>query len=176
LERSLSETERARAIFELAIAQPKLDMPELLWKAYIDFETSECEFERASVLYERLLGRTKHLKVWISYAEFEATTCIQRARRVFEEALNYFRSSAPDLREERAMLLEKWLNLEASSGELGDVSLVQSKLPKKLKRIRKVNTEDGSSRYVTSSSVVCLSVFHRLLYMVLFATYSLLFS
>lgn len=32
LERSLSETERARGIFELAIAQPALDMPELLWK------------------------------------------------------------------------------------------------------------------------------------------------
>jgi crooked neck len=47
------------------------------------------------------------------------------------------------------MLLEKWLNLEASSGELGDVSLVQSKLPKKLKKRRHVSTEDGSSRYVT---------------------------
>jgi len=32
LERSLVETERARAIFELAISQPALDMPELLWK------------------------------------------------------------------------------------------------------------------------------------------------
>ena len=32
LERSLAETERARAIFELAISQPALDMPELLWK------------------------------------------------------------------------------------------------------------------------------------------------
>ncbi len=32
LERSLGETERGRAIFELAIAQPVLDMPELLWK------------------------------------------------------------------------------------------------------------------------------------------------
>lgn len=32
LERSLCETERARAIYELAIAQPALDMPELLWK------------------------------------------------------------------------------------------------------------------------------------------------
>ena len=29
---SLAETERARAIFELAISQPALDMPELLWK------------------------------------------------------------------------------------------------------------------------------------------------
>ena len=35
LERSLSETERARAIFELAIAQPALDMPELLWKVHM---------------------------------------------------------------------------------------------------------------------------------------------
>lgn len=32
LEKSLCETERARGIFELAIAQPALDMPELLWK------------------------------------------------------------------------------------------------------------------------------------------------
>ena len=32
LEKSLDENERARAIFELAIAQPALDMPELLWK------------------------------------------------------------------------------------------------------------------------------------------------
>ena len=29
LERSLGETDRARAIYELAIAQPQLDMPEV---------------------------------------------------------------------------------------------------------------------------------------------------
>lgn len=32
LERSLCETDRARAIYELATAQPALDMSELLWK------------------------------------------------------------------------------------------------------------------------------------------------
>lgn len=32
LERSLGELDRARSIFELAIAQPVLDMPEVLWK------------------------------------------------------------------------------------------------------------------------------------------------
>lgn len=32
LERSLGETQRGRSIFEIAIAQPLLDMPELLWK------------------------------------------------------------------------------------------------------------------------------------------------
>lgn len=37
LERSLDETERARAIFELAIDQPALDMPELLWKVFMLF-------------------------------------------------------------------------------------------------------------------------------------------
>ncbi|XP_030948876.1 histidine--tRNA ligase, cytoplasmic-like [Quercus lobata] len=34
-ERSLCATERPRAIFELAIAQPALDMPELLWKGFL---------------------------------------------------------------------------------------------------------------------------------------------
>ena len=38
LEASVGETERARAVFELAIRQPVLDMPETLWKEYIDFE------------------------------------------------------------------------------------------------------------------------------------------
>lgn len=69
---------------------------------------------------------------------------------MFEKALNYFRSSAPDLKEERAMLLEKWRNVEASSGEIGDVNVVLSKLPKKLKKRRQVTSEDGSTRYVTN--------------------------
>ena len=38
LEGWVGETERSRAVFELAIRQPVLDMPETLWKAYIDFE------------------------------------------------------------------------------------------------------------------------------------------
>ncbi|EXC02943.1 Crooked neck-like protein 1 [Morus notabilis] len=171
LEKSLCETERARGIFELAIDQPALDMPELLWKAYIDFEISEGEFEKTRALYERLLDRTKHLKVWLSYAKFEASAmedtsnpdlaeedmeehlreqkklCIQLARRIFEKAVNYFRTSAPELKEERAMLLEEWLNMEASFGELGDVGLVQSKLPKKLKKRRQIVLEDGPTGY-----------------------------
>ncbi|KAK9067586.1 hypothetical protein SSX86_011697 [Deinandra increscens subsp. villosa] len=172
LERSLSETERARAIFELAIAQPALDMPESLWKAYIDFEIAAGEFERTRHLYERLLDRTKHLKVWISYAKFEASAieeeaeeqqeelpedvlleqrklCIQRARGVFENAINYFRtSSAPELKEERAMLLEEWLNMESSFGELGDIELVRVKLPKKLKKRRRIEIDDGYEEYI----------------------------
>ncbi|KAI9173934.1 hypothetical protein LWI28_009080 [Acer negundo] len=40
--------------------------------AYIEFEKSEGEYERTRALYERLLDRTKNLKVWISYAKIEA--------------------------------------------------------------------------------------------------------
>ncbi|XP_047320632.1 crooked neck-like protein 1 [Impatiens glandulifera] len=155
LEKDLIETERARAIFELAIAQPALHMPEALWKKYIDYEISQAEFQRARELYERLLDRTKHVKVWISYAEFEASAvenldsakCLERRRGIFERAINHFRTSAPELKEERAMLLEKWLVVERKFGDLGDESLVRSKMPKKLKRRRQIGAEDGLEGY-----------------------------
>ena len=38
----------------------------MLWKAYIDFEINEQEFERARQLYERLLDKTSHVKVCLS--------------------------------------------------------------------------------------------------------------
>ena len=61
-------------------------MPELLWKAYIDFETEEGEREKARGLYERLLKLSGHVKVWISYALFEATPLpLPRAERDDEE-------------------------------------------------------------------------------------------
>lgn len=41
-------------------------------QSYIDFEIQEGERERARELYERLLERTTHVKVWLSYAAFEA--------------------------------------------------------------------------------------------------------
>jgi crooked neck len=47
--------------------------PTLNSQEYLQFEIDENEFERTRQLYERLLDRTKHLKVWISYAEFEAS-------------------------------------------------------------------------------------------------------
>ena len=47
-------------------------MPELLWKAYIDFEVEEGERLRARALYERLTGTSGHWKVWVAYAMFEA--------------------------------------------------------------------------------------------------------
>jgi crooked neck len=43
----LGDNERARGIYELAISQPRLDMPEILWKSYIDFEIEQEETDRA---------------------------------------------------------------------------------------------------------------------------------
>jgi crooked neck len=103
LERGLDDLDRARAIFELGIEQLTLDMPELLWKAYIDFEEYEEEYDRTRALYERLLQKTNHVKVWINYARFEinipegeeedeeeerpvSEEAKRRARKVFERA------------------------------------------------------------------------------------------
>ena len=41
-------------------------------QSYIDFEINSQERLRARELYERLLERTSHVKVWLSYASFEA--------------------------------------------------------------------------------------------------------
>jgi crooked neck len=65
MEASFSEMERARGIFELAVQQPVLDRPEVLWKAYIDFEIKQGEQDRTRTLYKRLLERTKHVKVCV---------------------------------------------------------------------------------------------------------------
>ncbi len=69
LEKNLFDDERARAIFELAVRQGgAMDMPEVVWKAYIDFEFELREWANVNTLYEQLLERSGHVKVWISYA------------------------------------------------------------------------------------------------------------
>lgn len=65
--------DRARAIYELAVNQSRLDMPEILWKAYIDFEIGLGEPQNARQLYERLLERTHHVKVEKHFFSFFAT-------------------------------------------------------------------------------------------------------
>ena len=64
LERNLGDTERARGIFDIAIQQEELDLPEVLWKAYVDFEMEEEEWAKCRALYERLLERTNHVKAF----------------------------------------------------------------------------------------------------------------
>ena len=50
LETLLGDIDRARGIYELAVEQPRLDMPEILWKAYIDFECEQVIIHRAFLI------------------------------------------------------------------------------------------------------------------------------
>ena len=144
LEKSLGETERCRAIFELAVSQTALDMPEVLWKGYIDFEIEEGEAGHARKLYERLLDRTSHVKVWISYAQFEATGMgqgMETARSLFEKAYGLLKEQG--LKEERVLLLDAWRVLEQEKGAPTDVANVESRLPRRIKRKRMRKDDDG---------------------------------
>lgn len=59
-----------------------MDMPELIWKSWIDFEYEEEEYDRVRELYERLLRRTSHVKVWVSFAQFEANAGLAESQAI----------------------------------------------------------------------------------------------
>lgn len=145
LEKSIGETERARAIYELGVSQLALDMPEVLWKAYIDFEIEEGEGNNARKLYERLLEKTGHVKVWISFAQFEGTEIgggLEAARDIFQKA--YSELKRTKLSEERVLLLDAWRLFEKSKGDVQHVSQVESKMPRRIKRKRMREDENGT--------------------------------
>eukprot|EP00029_Vermamoeba_vermiformis_P008695 TRINITY_DN4141_c0_g1_i1.p1 TRINITY_DN4141_c0_g1~~TRINITY_DN4141_c0_g1_i1.p1 ORF type:complete len:674 (+),score=177.55 TRINITY_DN4141_c0_g1_i1:181-2202(+) len=142
LERDLQEIERARAIYELATQQTVLDMPELLWKAYIDFEVSNNEYSHARTLYRRLLQRTKHVKVWISYAKFEVSIgAIKEAREVFKQAFVALKNV--DNKEERVLIFDAWREFEEQAGDETTREEVNKNMPRRVKKQRKVTTEAG---------------------------------
>jgi crooked neck len=142
LEASLSEVERARAVFEMAVNQPALDMPELLWKGFIDFEIAQQQHDRVRQLYARLLDRTKHVKVWISFAQFEAEVkALDRARRVFEEADRHFKEIIA--KEERAEVLKRWLEFEKVYGDVASRTRLEDMQPMRVTAKRPIRTEDG---------------------------------
>ncbi|KAI0759390.1 hypothetical protein BD413DRAFT_275416 [Trametes elegans] len=167
LETQLEDFARVRAIYELGVSQTALSMPELLWKAYIDFETEEGEREKARALYERLVQASGHVKVWISYATFEAepipvpraqrdepdeddedaeVPMVEgdpvRARQVFERGYKDLKSKG--LKHERVVLLEIWKAFEEKYGAAEDVVKVQGMMPITSKR-RTVDKETGQT-------------------------------
>ena len=145
LETILGDVERARAIYELAISQPRLDMPELLWKSYIDFEMEQEEPERTRNLYRRLLQRTQHVKVWISLAQFEFSSgkegSVAKCRQIYQEANRSMRHCQD--KEERLMLLESWRSFEGEFGTVADKERVDRLMPEEVKKRRKVQADDG---------------------------------
>jgi crooked neck len=140
-------------------------------KAYIDFEIEEAERERARHLYERLLERTSHVKVYISYALMEASTLgggededgneiegeagnEEMARGVFERGYKDLRTRGekedvshlalpPECADhQRALLLEAWKTFEDQYGTDAEKAHVQEMMPTTRKRWRKA--ADGS--------------------------------
>ncbi|KAM3716772.1 Crooked neck-like protein [Dirofilaria immitis] len=141
METLLGDIDRARAIFALAVQQPTLDMPEVLWKAFIDFEVSQEEYGRARQLYSSLLERTNHIKVWISLAEFELLVDdVENARKIYERANRNLTGSE---KEERLLLLESWMLFETKHGNEDSIAAVSRLMPRKIKRRRQIQTEDG---------------------------------
>ena len=164
LEASLNEVVRARTIFELGVSQPFLDMPETLWKAFIDFEvalTSEDSVERALALYTRLLEKTSHVKVWLSYAKFAFANFSDktRGRAIFQEAYDTMKTQTEQetgdavlaLRAARSTLLEGWLEVEEAYMKLTSdpttVDKVQAMLPTQVKLLRTLPNNAGVEEY-----------------------------
>jgi crooked neck len=170
LERGLDDLDRARNIFELAVSQPVLDMPEVVWKAYIDFEEEEGEYERTRKLYERLLQKADHPKVWISYAQFEinipepgeegaeedeeeeeaagrpvSAEAKARARKIFERA--HERMKQLELKAERVSLLNAWREFERTHGSEEDIESIEKQMPRRTKKKRKLD-DDTWEEYV----------------------------
>jgi len=146
LEAMLNDIERSRGIYELAIAQPRLDMPEFMWKSYIDFEVEQEEWDNVRRLYERLLERTQHVKVWISYAKFEHSvpteSSVMHARVLFQKANKDLRSCQE--KEQRLMLLESWKDFEEEFGTKDSEEKVEKLMPRKVTRRRQVTSDDGA--------------------------------
>lgn len=93
-------------------------------------------------MYTRLLDLSKHVKVWISFAKFEEqhSQHFDKARSIYQNAYIHFKDNQPELKEERLMILENWLQMESGEG-LGGIDShgakhVRSKLPKRVKKRR----------------------------------------
>lgn len=126
------------------------------WQAWIDFEFSQQERERTRSLYETLLSKTGHVKVWIAYALFEVQPMVDEetgeevdgeggepelARKVLQRGYDALRKEG--LKEERVVLLEAWKEFEAFHGEDADREKVEGMMPRVVKKWRK--TDDGAN-------------------------------
>lgn len=99
-------------------------------------------------MYERLLERTAHVKVWVSYAKFESA-CEENedginvavARRVYERANDCLRAAGE--KESRVILLEAWRDFEVEYGTSDSLKKVAEKMPKRVKKRQRLISESG---------------------------------
>lgn len=147
LEDSVGEVERARALCNLAVTQERLDMPELVWKRYIDLEVSQSETDNARKVWQMLLSKSHHVRVYIAYSDFEAVTCqsMAKAREALDAGSRHFKVESRS--EERAMLLEHLLKLEKEHGDEESVQAAEKKQPQRVKKRKAIQGEDGQEAF-----------------------------
>ncbi|KYQ90840.1 HAT repeat-containing protein [Tieghemostelium lacteum] len=143
LEARLGEKERSRTIYEIGVSQPTLDTPESLWKNYIDFEVQNKAYDNTRKLYRRLLERTNHVKVWISFTQFElkSNKTSDACRSIYMEAHKALQQSD---KEERLLLLESWKQFEDTHGTKEQQELVSKRIPKRIVKRKIIKLPDGS--------------------------------
>ena len=143
-EDQLRETDRALQIFEMAINQPVLDKPELVWKSFIDFAIGKDDYDLVRSLYNQLLERTEHYKVWISFAQFEESIGeLERAREVYERAYSSLKNCT--VKTDRLLTAESLYQFEEKYGSPDQIAIAKHKIPKRVLNRRIMNTENGSS-------------------------------
>lgn len=111
------------------------------------FQTEQEEWDNVRNLYERLLERTSHVKVWISFAKSEMNVpsdrALESARSIFHRA-NKNLCKCPE-KEQRMMLLEAWHDFEKEYGDSESEEKVAKLLPKKVTKRRQI-TDEGSNQ------------------------------
>ncbi|CAG8068000.1 unnamed protein product [Penicillium salamii] len=164
LERDLGDFDRTRAIYELGIEQPVIDMPELLWKAFIQFEEEEYNYTAVRTLYERLLEKADNIKVWIGYARFEMAVPAEqegaqddaaaprfsedsaiKARAIFSRAEKHFKERSRT--KERVDILSTWYTFEKQRGSPEEIENIKKQLPRRIKKRRKLDDDTYEEYY-----------------------------
>ncbi len=96
-----------------------------------------------------MLSKTQHVKVWLSYAQFEANNPNnaennnEKARIVFKKAYDELKNTSTN--ESRVMVLEAWKEFELNLDEKDQTKIeyVSSLMPKQIRKRRKIQSEDG---------------------------------
>lgn len=160
LEQVLSEHARVHALYEAGVTIEEMDEPEIFWQRYIEYETENKAAARVISLYQRLLAKTRHVKVILSYANFVRNNAESwkvlggelaaraESRKIMEDGNEMMRLDRKG--EERACLLNHWLELERqSSGDdcMAEVEKLERRQPNKIVRKQKITDEDENETW-----------------------------
>ncbi|KAK2197019.1 bifunctional Tetratricopeptide-like helical domain superfamily/Pre-mRNA-splicing factor Syf1-like/HAT (Half-A-TPR) repeat [Babesia duncani] len=139
LELFLGERDRTRALCEAAIAMDYLESPENVWNRYIEIEEQWQQYPMVRNIYERLLLKSNHIKVYKAYSEFEfKTSSPEDGRAIVQRGLDLYK--AESLHVERAQLILHLVEMERQYGDAESLEKARSRRAKRvLKRSKLAN-------------------------------------